>query len=279
MQLGLGLHLPVSTSSGQQPARQGPTVHVLPQLHEPPSVGLPCVQVPPEQLSPAWQGLPQPPQLFGSLVTSVHTWLQHIDGELQPWQAATVVHAPAMQVWLAAQARPHTPQLLASSMRALQPDVPQQVWPVPHSAMPLHRHEPPVQVEPDGHTWPQLPQFDESVEVATHTSLQHDDAAGQCAQEPPPPSPGGGLVPAEPQPTSERNATASHACFDIVLLPARAARHGADLNGGFATVSTARQIAPAQAFSSARAMSSANDWISPASGPSTITRALGSVPE
>jgi hypothetical protein len=116
----MGVQVPISTSSGQQPARHElGSKHALAHEHAPPSVALFWTHWLPEHIWPVWQGIAQPPQLFGSLVVSVQTLLQQV--VVQPLHPAEATQPPFMHCWPFGQARPHWPQLFASVIRFLQP--------------------------------------------------------------------------------------------------------------------------------------------------------------
>jgi hypothetical protein len=189
MQFGSGVHFEMSRSSTQQPNKQ-PTKHFFMHMQPPimpPSPGPPVVQEPLTHESPWLHGLLQPPQLLTSVLVSTHCWLQHVP--MQPWHAATVMHAPLMHVSVAPHARPHTPQLLLSLIVFLQPLAPQQVCAAPQmEVIPFgpHWQVPPMHAVPEAHTLPQLPQLFLSALTSMHLLLQHVAGEWHCAQEPTP---------------------------------------------------------------------------------------------
>jgi hypothetical protein len=100
-------------------------------------------QLPATQFCDVEQALPQPPQLFGSVLVLVHTPPHSVR---LPWQ----VHAPPLQVAPAGQALPQLPQLFGSVAEL------------------AHEQAPPEHTWPDEHEWPQLPQLFGSVVVFVH---------------------------------------------------------------------------------------------------------------
>jgi hypothetical protein len=82
------------------------------------------VQTPPEHVAPGGQTSPHPPQLSGSLSTSVHPLAQHCKTPWQgipPSQPVGGVHSPATQEKPPGQGSPHPPQLFGSVSMLVQP--------------------------------------------------------------------------------------------------------------------------------------------------------------
>lgn len=115
--------------------------------------GAVVVHEPAEQLLPALQARPQPPQFAGSALVSTQAPLQRVRPEVH-------THAPAVQVWLAAQARPQLPQFEGSALVSTQ-------LPLQRVRPEVHTQTPPVQVWLGAHSTPQPPQLAVSVLVFT----------------------------------------------------------------------------------------------------------------
>jgi hypothetical protein len=137
--------------------------------------------MPPMQLSPVPQRLPQKPQLCASVCGSTQpTAVVPPPQQIWPLVHALVPHrhCPPLQVSPALQAWPHAPQLAGSVWVFLQP-VEQQAS-VPVQATPLQRHEPLVQVSGAVQAWPHWPQFALSlVRLTQVVLLQQVLGAGQ----------------------------------------------------------------------------------------------------
>jgi hypothetical protein len=142
-----------SHPSGQHvsdPVQAGPPLHVVVDWQRLPA-----------QVSPGGHTMPQPPQLVGSLCVLVQPSAQHVWVPVHagsPWQLIPPWQTLSMQVWPGAQACPHTPQLAGSLEVSSQPDA--QHWAGGmHAGPPWHemgdRQEPPSQVCPGTHAWPQ----------------------------------------------------------------------------------------------------------------------------
>jgi hypothetical protein len=111
------------------------------------------------------QAKPHPPQLFGSLVVSMHAApQQESPGEhpetMQPFGGAT--HVPLLQESPGGQGKPQLPQLFGSLVVSVQPSAQQLSSP----GQPVDAQvtfggvQPPLMhEEPVGHTFPQAPQF------------------------------------------------------------------------------------------------------------------------
>jgi hypothetical protein len=135
-------------------------------------------QLPMAQTSSGAHGLPQPPQLAGSVSVSVQPEVQHVWPIMQdgpPLQAAGVVHTLASHIELG-QATPHLPQLFGSSVVSVQPPGQQVSSPVqagsPWQDGPV-LHSLSTHVDPGVHAKSQLPQLLGSVEVSTQPAGQH----------------------------------------------------------------------------------------------------------
>jgi hypothetical protein len=138
------------------------------------------------QVSSGGHGLPQPPQLLGSLVVSVHPEAQHVCVPVQtgpPLHAVVDSHIPPTHLSPEGQGCPQPPQFFGSVLVSEQP-VAQQVSPPVHAGSPLQvvidEHMLSMQDSPIGHAWPQLPQLSGSVEVSAHPILQHSCPGGQA---------------------------------------------------------------------------------------------------
>ncbi len=115
-------------------------------------------QVPPSQ-TPSGQTVPQPPQLFGSLLRSAHRSTHSTKGSTQPrltWARAQVPpsQAPSQTV-------PHAPQLFGSLERSTQ--TPPQLVSVSTQAIGGPLQIPPSQTS-SGQTLPQAPQLSGSID-------------------------------------------------------------------------------------------------------------------
>ncbi len=129
--------------------------------------------VAPTQLSAAEQLMPQPPQLFESLLMSAHVRLE------VPQTVCPVGHWHPLftQVAPAGQAAPQAPQLFSS----LEMDTHVPASPVTHSmSFPTQRQTPPWHASPAPQTAPQLPQFCESFIGSEHIPLQSSMPASQA---------------------------------------------------------------------------------------------------
>lgn len=96
----------------------------------------------------------------------------------QVWLAPQVwppqVHDPFMQVPPEPQACPQVPQLKASVIRLLQPELPQQDCPVPHTVPDGKQPQLPLRHScPDGQALPQSPQLSGSSVMSMHFDPQH----------------------------------------------------------------------------------------------------------
>jgi len=132
----------------------------------------------------------QPPQLFGSLEVSVH-----VPGAVPHTVVlgAGHVHADEAQRPPVAQTTPHAPQSLALLDRSTHD--PEQFVSVPHPP-----HDPPLHAEPAPHATPQVPQFEGSLEVFTHTPAHTSGLpAGQVHVPPTHVAEVGHVVPHAPQ--------------------------------------------------------------------------------
>jgi hypothetical protein len=109
-------------------------------------------QTPATQLLPAPQGLPQAPQLAGSIRVSTQTPVQLVRPVAQTsWQA------PAAQVYPEPQAWPQDPQLARSVWRLVQTSAGVPAWQVVLGAR--HWQVPVEQVVAGTQTFPQAPQL------------------------------------------------------------------------------------------------------------------------
>jgi hypothetical protein len=104
-------------------------------------------QVPMLQVSPGAQALKHVPQCSGS-VGKTAQWVPHLLmlGLGKHWQT------PAVQVPTPVHGVSQAPQWLLSSCRSAH-------WVLHSSRAPAHSHTPAWQLEPGGHTFPQLPQL------------------------------------------------------------------------------------------------------------------------
>lgn len=110
-----------------EPLQVGPPLQPIVDLH-----------LPPLQMSPMAHGMPQPPQLFGSVLVSTHLSVQQVSeighGMVHPvagW------HLLATHVSVAAQAMPQPPQLVGSLVVSVQPALQHASEPL-HGGPPLH---------------------------------------------------------------------------------------------------------------------------------------------
>ena len=153
--------------------------HVSPGEHAGPvpqnAIG---VQTLATQLSPAGQGLPQAPQLFGSVCVSMQPVAQHWSGGVH---AGPVLHPIGTlqklptQVLSGGHGIPQPPQLVGSVVVSLHPEVQHTSEPL-QAGPPLQAivdwHMPPAHLSPGAHGMPQPPQLFGSVLVSLHPSLQ-----------------------------------------------------------------------------------------------------------
>jgi hypothetical protein len=164
---------------------------------------------------PKAQTMPQPPQLFGSLVGSEHPLGQHCCMPLQTEPPLhLVVHTLIWQSLPGGQAKPHEPQFWESLVVSLQPDL-QHVWVPAQAGPPLQDwvQRPITQLLPGAQVTPQKPQLLGSLLSSTHTPPQLTVGAWQIMPpQAPPPSvnsqqapfwqtlkPGGQTTPQPPQ--------------------------------------------------------------------------------
>jgi hypothetical protein len=124
-------------------------------------------------------GMPQPPQLVGSVVVSLQPVVQHASVPLQagpPLHAVVDMHLPPAHLSPDAHGIPQPPQLFGSVLVLLHPSLQQASMPV-QAGPPLHPiidwHLLSTQVSVAAHAWPQLPQSLGSLVVSLHPSMQH----------------------------------------------------------------------------------------------------------
>ena len=143
------------------PVQTGPPLHVIAGLHALAT-----------QDAPTGHDVAQPPQLSGSLVVSLHPLVQHVCAPLQAGpplhpivvglQTLATHESPATQV------APQPPQFFTSLVVSTHPAA-QHACPARQAGPPLQpmatSHMPAVHVEPAAQTFPQPPQFLESVSV------------------------------------------------------------------------------------------------------------------
>jgi hypothetical protein len=156
-----------SVQQARVPVHAGPPLQVVVDWH-----------VLPAHLSPMGHTMPQPPQLFGSLVVS---W-QPVEQQASvpqggpPLQPRFDWHTLATQTSVGPHAMPHPPQSLGSLVVLSQPSLQQARLPV-HAGPPLQLvvdwHALATHFSPAGHAWPQVPQSFGSLVVSSQPSLQH----------------------------------------------------------------------------------------------------------
>jgi hypothetical protein len=125
------------------------------------------------------QTLPQAPQLLTSLLKSTQAPLHRLNPELQKNP-----HEPLKQVGDAfagtGHAAPHPPQFAGSFEKFGQA-------PLHRGCVPPHLHRALTQLDPDGHTLPQPPQFDEPEITSMHVCVPHRlEPKGQVCPHAPP---------------------------------------------------------------------------------------------
>jgi hypothetical protein len=137
------------------------------------------VQVLSTHMSPPPQTTPQPPQLFGSLVS-----LRQPEGQQMspvghggpPLQVDALLHMPPTHVSPAAQGRPHAPQFFGSVLVLVHP-VAQHCSPFVQTGPPLQLggtwHMPPRHCAPVAHAMPHMPQLFGSVSMLVQPLGQH----------------------------------------------------------------------------------------------------------
>jgi hypothetical protein len=153
----------------------GPVPHPMGMTHELPA-----------QVSSGGHGLPQPPQLLGSVAVSVQPEGQHDCDPVHagpPLQAVVDWHIPPTHLSPEGHGCPQPPQFFGSVMVFEQPEAQQTSLPV-HAGSPLQfvalEHSLSMHDWPIGQTWPQLPQLSGSVDVSAHPILQHSCPGGHA---------------------------------------------------------------------------------------------------